>query len=236
MTVVLNSAQLTLFSTPALQKALESGILRAYSTETGIRIDTTFEPTAVLLKRIEAGACPDVLIGVTQHLDGDAPADAMDLATRVPIAKAGLGMAIHPNQKMPDISTMRALTETLTNARSIAYSRSGISSVIFLELLNDLGIADQLMAKATIVDSGFTALAVLDGRAEVAVQLVSELLCVDEAKLVGQFPQGAQRYSEFSAVIGAHLADRTDAISLINFLNSDYAHNRYVAAGLTLPD
>lgn len=194
---------ITLFSTLAVRKALDEGILAGFTDATGIRVDPTFDPTNVLLDHIEAGARPDVMIGVTAQLDPLGAAGVVDLSTRVPIATVGVGVAASPDVRVPDISSVDALVSALLAARSVAYSRTGASGVYFAALLDRLGIADEVNARATVVEKGFTALAVIDGRADLAIQQLSELVFVPEAVLVGPLPDAVQHHTEFAAVVGA---------------------------------
>ena len=66
----------------------------------------------------------------------------------------------------PDIGTPEALKATLLAAQSIAYSRLGASGVLFAGLIERLGIAEAVNAKATIIPSGLTG--ALVARGEVA--------------------------------------------------------------------
>ncbi|WP_460795904.1 substrate-binding domain-containing protein [Microbacterium sp. GXF0217] len=221
---------ITLHSTLAVKKALDESILESFTTETGIEVDGVFDPTNVLLQRIENGERPDLMIGVSHQLD---PLGAvLDLDSRTAIARVGVGIAVDPSCVIPDIHTVDALVVALRSARSVAYSRTGASGVYFARLLEELGIASEVNAQATIVEKGFTALAVIDGRADLAVQQLSELLFVPEATVVGPLPEPVQHYTEFSAAIGAALPDPAPARALLDALSSPRAGRAYAATGL----
>ncbi len=221
------TTRLSLFSALSVKKALDEVLLPAF---TQADLDVTFDPTTLLVKKIGEGAKPDVVIAVTDAFTELAAAGAVTPDSRVVLAKSGIGIATAPDLDSPDISTVDTLRTALTSARSVAYSRSGASGIHFARLLQDLGIADEVNARATVVEKGFTALALTDGRADLAVQQVSELKFVSRARIVGPLPDGAQHYSELSIALGCSAPP--EAADLLRFLSDPAAKTAYRDAGL----
>lgn len=222
----------TLFSTLAVRKALDDVIFDAFTTDTGITIDTVFDPTVQLVRRIDAGETFDVMIGITDSFDPLAERRIVDLATRNPIARTGVGLAVPAGATHPDISTREAFIGTLLAARSVAYSRTGASGIYFAELIRELGIADEINSRATVIEKGFIAHAVCDGRADIAIQQMSELLFVPEAEIVGPFPEAVQHYTEFSAALSAGSVENANARSFIDYLTGQVAAKAYEQTNL----
>ncbi|MBF8189402.1 substrate-binding domain-containing protein [Nonomuraea sp. K274] len=222
-----------LFSTLAVKKALDDVLLEAFERETGIEIDGVYDPTTQLLLRIENGERPDVMIAVTSSFEELRGSGVVDVGTRVPVARTGVGLAVPPDTDLPDVSTFEAFKKTLLDARSVAYSRTGASGIYFARLIQDLGIADEINARATVIDKGFIALAVVDGRADIAIQQLSELRFVPEARIAGPFPDDVQHYTEFSAALGVGSTD--EAKAFVDFLTSDTARAAYEQTGLEMP-
>ncbi|GAA1680487.1 substrate-binding domain-containing protein [Glycomyces endophyticus] len=220
------SSSITLFSTLAVRKALDDAILEAFTAETGIAVHTVFDPTVQLVRRIDAGETFDVMIGVTGSFDPLAEQGIVDLATRTAVARCGIGLAVPPGAPLPDIATKDAFVQTLLDARSVAYSVTGASGIYFKRLIEDLGIADRLNERATIIEKGFIAEAVVDGRADVAIQQLSELLFVPEAVIVGPFPDEVQHYTEFSATLAAG-AGSAAAQAFVDYLTGPVAAAAY---------
>jgi molybdate transport system substrate-binding protein len=127
------------------------------------------------------------------------------------------------------------LISALTTARSVAYSRNGPSGIYFSRLLRDLGIAERVDARSTIVDQGPTAHALIDGRADMAVHQMSELMLVPEASVVGPLPQAVQHYTEFSATLSRNAASDGLATALFKFLTGPLATRAYRSGGLQSP-
>lgn len=221
---------ISLFTALSVRKALEDVLLHAFTKKHGVDVDVTYDPTTILVKKIGEGAKPDVVIAVSSAFTELAAAGAVTPESRVVLAKSGIGIATAPELDSPDIGTVDALRTALTSARSVAYSRSGASGIYFADLIRELGIADEVNARATIVEKGFTALAVTDGRADLAVQQISELKFVPQAKIVGPLPDGAQHYSEMSAALGCSAPP--EAADLLRFLSGPEAKAAYRDAGL----
>ncbi|MGO4247650.1 substrate-binding domain-containing protein [Paenarthrobacter sp. RAF54_2] len=222
-----------LFSTLAVKKALDETILNAFKEETGIHVETVFDPTAQLLHRIDAGESFDVMIGVTDSFAAlGAVVDAKDFTA---LARTGIGVAVGPEGPIPDISTLDAFIAAVLDANSVAYSRTGASGIYFASLLEDLGIAAGVNAKATVLEKGFVAEAVIDGRADVAIQQLSELLFVSGVRIAGPLPTAIQHYTEFSAAVAVQPGDRGAAEKFVAFLTSPLAGAAYAQSLLELP-
>jgi hypothetical protein len=63
----------------------------------------------------------------------------------------------------------------LLGARAVAYSRLGASGILFAQLIERLGIASEVNARALIIPQGFTAERLATGEADLAVQQISHL-------------------------------------------------------------
>ena len=184
-------------STLALKGAVESLAAR-YLAATATRIDADFAPTVGLLKRLREGEKADVLILTREGLDELIAEGAVVASTRVDLARSYVGLAVKAGQPHPDIATEAAFKKTLLLARSIAYSRIGASGIYFAELIQRLGIAAEINARATIT-SGFTAERLVTGEADIAVQQLSELKQVAGIALVGPIPLHLQTPAVFTA-------------------------------------
>jgi molybdate transport system substrate-binding protein len=123
------------------------------------------------------------------------------------------------------------LRATLLGAR-VAYSRIGASGIFFAQLIERMGIASEINAKARIIPSGFTAERLVTGDADLAVQQISELKQVAGVEIVGPIPLHMQRPAVFSA--GRLAASRrvVQADELLKYLASPEAAPVLRASGL----
>lgn len=225
-------APLQLFCAVALQQAIQGAVLEAFTRASGTAVNVVFEPTNVLLNKIEQGARPDVVVGITALLEAVAATGAIVPESLRPVARSGIGVAVSSGVIPPDISSLEALVEALVNARSVAFSRQGPSGIYFAGLLERLGIARSVNSSATLIDHGPTAYALLDGRADLAIHQMSELRLVPEAHIVGFLPDSVQHYTAFSVGLGGTSAGNLWASALAKFLCGATANSAYTVAGL----
>lgn len=206
-------------STLALKGAV-ARLADAYRSASGVAIDADFAPTLALLDRLRGGEGADLVILTREGLDamiGEgrvAPGSATDLA------RSHVGVAVKAGAAHPDIATEAALRATLLGARAVAYSRLGASGILFAQLIEQLGIAEAINARAVIIPVGFTAEKLVTGEADLAVQQISELKQIAGIEVVGPIPLDLQTPAVFSAG-RMTAAPRTDAADhLLRYLAS----------------
>jgi molybdate transport system substrate-binding protein len=189
---------LRVLSTLALRGAVRS-LAGACAAEGGLGIDADFAPTLALLDRLRKGETADVLILTREGLAGLAASGGVVPESCIDLARSYVGLAVKAGTPHPDIATEEALRRTLLRARSIAYSELGASGIFFAQLIAQMGIAGDVIARATIVPQGFTAERLASGQADLAVQQISELKQVSGVEIVGAIPLHLQEPAVFSA-------------------------------------
>jgi molybdate transport system substrate-binding protein len=220
-----------LLSTLALMGAVR-GLAGRYQAELGTRIDADFAPTLGLLDRLRAGEAADVVILTREGLDEVANEGTVVADSRVDLARSYVGIAVKAGAEHPDIATESALRATLLGARSVAYSRIGASGIFFAQLIERMGIASEVNAKARIIPSGFIAERLVTGDADLAVQQFSELKQVAGVEIVGPIPLHMQSPAVFSAGRLAASKRVVQADELLKYLASPEAAPVLRASGL----
>ena len=211
---------LRLFSTLALKGALR-GLAGKYEPMTGARIEADFAPTLGLLQRLRDGEIADVLILTQEGLAGLVAEGVVAAESCVDLARSVVGLAVKAGAAHPDIATEDALRAALLGAGSIAYSRLGASGIFFAQLIERLGIAEQINARATIIPQGFTAERLVSGEADLAVQQISELKQVAGVEIVGPVPLHLQQPAVFSAGRLTSSSKVAQSDQLLKFLASE---------------
>jgi molybdate transport system substrate-binding protein len=206
-------------STLALQGAIGS-LAGRYRSERGVRIDADFAPTLGLLERLRAGEDADILILTREGLADLARAGTVVADSCVDLAHSFVGIAVKADAAHPDIATEAALRTTLLGARAVAYSRMGASGIVFAGLIERMGIAGEISARAVIIPSGFTAERLVSGEADLAVQQISELKQVAGIEVVGPIPHHLQTPAVFSAGRMAASTRKAPADALLKYLAS----------------
>jgi molybdate transport system substrate-binding protein len=216
----------------AVRGAFETGILPPFEAASGVNLVIEWAPTTVIMSKLAAGERADVAVVISDAMDRLVEQGKVDPTSRVEVAHSRLGVAVAHGAAHPDISTVAAFTKTLLAARSVAFSQSGASGIYFAKMIEELGIADAIRAKATIIPAGFTAEKLVTGEADLAVQQVSELMVVSGIEIIGKFPGPVQQVTSLSAAIMSDAENRAAAGQFLSALNTGQAAAAYRASGL----
>lgn len=182
------------------------GVLREVLPRCPGPVEARYDPTAAILKRIEAGERGDAAILTGEGIEALTAQGVLAAGTRVDFAASGIGIAVQAGAPHPDISTDAAFIRLLHETPSLAYSRAGASGIYFAGLLEKLGLAETVNAKATIIPQGFTAERAARGEVAIAVQQISELMAVAGVEIVGPLPPGLQTRVVFAGALFAGAA------------------------------
>ncbi len=181
--------------------------------------------------RLKRGEVVDIVI-VADALLRQLVAESLVLAdSYAPVARSAIGMAVRAGAPKLDISSIDALRSTLLQAKSIGYSPSVSGQYLTTELIQGLGIADQVLGKCHAVGGG-VGVVVARGELEIAVQQMSELLPVPGIAHITPLPPEVQRVSVFSAGVAARCPDAALARAVIKFLASAAAVHAITQSGL----
>ncbi len=180
-------------------------------------IAAAYDPTAIMLERIGRGERADAAILTTEGIDKLTAAGILAPGSRVDLARSLVGLAVKAGAPKLDLSTVEAVKRALTSAR-VVYSKKGQSGIFFAGLIQRLGIADAVNAHAVIVESGTTAGLVVEGRADIAVQQVSELMIVPGVDIAGALPREIQDDLVFAGAVFAGAAKAAEASRFLKLL------------------
>jgi molybdate transport system substrate-binding protein len=183
--------------------------------------------------RLRRGESVDVVIVADGVLVGFIKDGLVMAESYTPLARSAIGMAVRAGAPKPDISTVDALKRTLLQAKSIAYSASVSGEYLTTELIQRLGIADQVLSKSRRIEGGERVGAVVArGEAEIGFQQMSELLPVPGIDHITPLPPQVQKVSTFSAGVAVSATDSDAAYALVKFLASPEAARAITNSGL----
>jgi molybdate transport system substrate-binding protein len=149
------------------------------------------------------------------------------------VARSSIGIAVRAGTPKPDLSTVEGLKRMLLDAKCIAYSASVSGQYLTQELLQKLGIAEQVLGKCRFVGGGErTGAVVARGDADIAFQQISELLPVPGIAHITPLPPDVQKTSAFSAGVGGTARNPELARSVIRFLRTPEAAPAIRQSGL----
>jgi len=183
--------------------------------------------------RLARGERFDIVILADNALDALVAQGLVQPGSRVDLGRSLIGLSVRKGTPRPDISSVAALTQTLLNAKSVAYSASASGTYLSTELFHRLGVAEQMKLTARKIMSERVGAVVARGDAELGFQQVSELLPFKELDFVGALPDEVQQKVFFSAGLMTGSAGTTGAArQLVRFLASKAAAPIVRASGL----
>jgi len=200
-------------------------------TRRGLDFTASYGASNILMPRIAAGEAADVAILTDAAIEDLTRRGVVIDGSRRDLARSAIGIAVRAGAARPNIRTVDAFKETILAARSIAFSRSGASGLHFAKLIEQLGIAAEVMRKARVFD-GVVGELPAKGDVEMAVQQVSELKLVDGIDILGALPDELQKITVFSAGVFARTARPAAAGLLIAALASPEAMGAMRRQGL----
>ena len=224
-------AELKVFATNAVRSALAE-LVPIFEQRSGCKLAVGYSTTAQTLDRIRGGEPGDAVIATAAGIDELAALGKVIAGSRAALASTSIGVAVREGAAKPDIGSVDAFKRALLDAKAVAYTSSGLSGMYFAGLIERLGIAEQIKAKARIRPGGLIAEVVVAGEADLAVQMVSELLSVPGAQFVGALPAEINQTSVIEAGILTGTRESGPARSLVQHLTTPASARVFLAKGL----
>ncbi|MBV8322976.1 MAG: substrate-binding domain-containing protein, partial [Hyphomicrobiales bacterium] len=182
-----HAAEIRVLSTQATEQVYRE-LVPQFEKASGHKVTTVFTGTLDANKRLAAGETYDLLIMSAPSIEQHIKAGKVVAASRVDLAKSGVGVGVKAGAPKPDISTTEALKRTLLAAKSIGYS-TGPSGIYMTGVFQRMGIADEIKPRLKQTPTGvFVGSIIANGEAEIGFQQVSELLPVKGVDYLGALP------------------------------------------------
>ena len=189
-------------------------------------------------RRVLAGEAFDVIIVPRDMSDELVKLDYIVPGTAVALIRINFGLAVDSSARRPDVRTPEALKRTLLEAKTVIITdpaTGAISSVHFMEVLNTLGIADQMKGKLVLHPDGNShARRVAQGQADLGVQAEHEIRCARGVTFL-DYPAALQRTFALMGGVGRSTSDFAAAKSYLAFLTGPETTTAYTAHCLSPP-
>ena len=200
-------------------KAATEELLPPVAASLKRQASTQYGATAVLKKAILDGAAFDAAVLTTDAIDDLVKQGKIVAASRVGVARIGLGLGVRAGAAKPDIRTPEALRRTLLAAKSITFNPNGATVSFINKMFMQLGIAGEMKSKLTPqAESERSQKDVAEGKAEIIVTLIPEVTSVAGVQLVGPLPDAVQGHINFSAGVAVGSKNAGAAAALIQAL------------------
>ncbi|HTC87922.1 MAG TPA: substrate-binding domain-containing protein [Bryobacteraceae bacterium] len=199
----------------------------------GHPVNVKFGTSASFKQAIEGGEQFDLVI-VTPQIIGDLIKDGKIAAgTQVNLASTGEGMAIRTGQPKPDVSSAQAMKQTLLQLKSIGVVKVGAGTPAVVDMLNRLGITEQVQPKIVYQEGADQSMANLaSGKVEAAFGLISEVASVPGVQFAGPLPAEFQRKIFMTAGISGAAKNRKAAEGIIQSFTNAASAEAITAANL----
>jgi molybdate transport system substrate-binding protein len=207
-----------------------------FSKKTGNRLDFVVDTTGALQKRLRSGEKADIILVSAPGMEALDKEQLIMPGTRVDLASAAIGISVHAGAAPPDLSSPDAFKKAMLSARSIALvdPKAGGTSGIYLDgLFQRMGIADEVKKKTVYGMQGSqVAAAVAEGKAELGLTFISEMLPNKGVKLAGPLPAGVQNATNYAVAIPMGSPNPDAARAFIQAMRTGEARKAIAKAGL----
>ena len=194
-----------------------------FEKATGFKPVVTADVAQVMKRRIEGGEAFDLAVLVDFQIDDLIKSGKLLADTRTNIMSSGIGVAVKRGAPKPDISTVEAFKQTLLNAKSITYLKEGASTIHLRKLFDQLGITEAIKAKAVETDGEQVSEFVAEGKVELGLIVIPNIMSVPGAEVVGPLPAAINSIVMFTAGVSAASPNQQVARELIRLMKSPEA-------------
>jgi molybdate transport system substrate-binding protein len=192
-----SGAELKIMSPIALKPVL-TNVVAKFQKSTGDKIELIWSESGKINADIEAGTPFDIAILTPNFVDSLLKQGKLDGATRTPVARSGIGVAVKKGAPKPDVSTTEAFKRAMIEAKSIGFVDQSASSRYLTGLFVRLGIAEQIKDKLKPLH-GTAAQYVAKGDPEIALTQIATIIPFPEVDYAGPLPPDIQLYTIFTA-------------------------------------
>jgi molybdate transport system substrate-binding protein len=206
-----------------------------FEKQTGHRLVVDNETVGALMKRIESGETFDVVFVSPSAVDELIAKGKAAVGSRTDLARVGIGVMVKDGAPKPDVGTVDAFKRAVLAAKSVAFidpASGGSSGIYLVKLFDQMGIGDQVKAKAKLKQGGYVADLIVSGAAELGIHQISEIVPVKGVTLVGPLPKEIQNYTTYSAGISATTAQGDAARALVKILSGSAAAELLKSKGM----
>jgi molybdate transport system substrate-binding protein len=232
--IAAEAAEIRVVTSPGLS-AVFKVLGPQFERTTGNTLTFRYGLQAEQKKQIEAGDL-DLAIVPSDVLDGAVKAGKIVAETRIPVARADLGVGARANAAKPDLRSVDAFKRAMLAAKSVAYVADEPTGMQIASDFEKLGIAEIMKARTKPQKTvSLVWKAVATGDAELGFGFASNILSVEGVELAGHFPTELQYFVEMTAGVASAAQEADGAVAFIKYMRTPEAASALKAKGLVLP-
>ncbi|HEX2215248.1 MAG TPA: substrate-binding domain-containing protein [Xanthobacteraceae bacterium] len=229
--------ELKVLTTVALKGVLDE-LAPDFTRTTGCSLSCTYGPGGMVAERLKSGMTPDVAVTTPAMMETLIRDGYIVAGSAAPIGRSIIGVAVRAGAPKPKIGTVDEFRQALLAAKSVAYTdpaTGAASGVHMVKILERLGIAEAVNAKAKLGSGGPVAEFLARGEAELAVQQICEHMLVEGVEVVGPLPPELQSVTTLAIGLHQRAAAPEAGLALIELLISPVGQRILPAHGLQPP-
>ena len=222
------SMEITLIAPTGAKASIEQ-LAPGFEAKTGYKINGTYAASGLIKKKVIDGEPFDVSILLMPIADALATGNLVESSLKT-LGNVPIAIAIKKGSPQPDISTPEALKQTLLAAKAISYPHGApgaLSAIMVDDVLNKLGITDQILPKVKPGGVG----AVVKGDVDFALAFQNEINNPG-VEIVGPLPEAVSTPAPMVGVISSHAKNPAIAKALLDYLASPDAKAVYKSNGI----
>ena len=217
-----NAAEVTVIASTAMREVMDE-LVPMFERASGNKIAISFLSGSLLPVKVKEGAQADVVVTTPATIDDLVAAGKVGANTRVDFVRSGAGVAVRAGAPKPNVATPDAFKAALLAAKTVGYSQ-GPSGVHFMTVLERLGITAEVKAKGVVPPLGQrVGTLIAEGKAEIGVQQITELLQIPGIDFVAPLPRELQANIVYATATPTSAKERDAAAAFIKYLSSEPA-------------
>jgi molybdate transport system substrate-binding protein len=227
------AADLRVMSGGGAQAALQT-LTAQFQSATGNKVELTFAVVGEIQQKLMNGEKADVVVLPVPLLDAVEKAGGFHTHSRAIVGRIPIGVVVREGVEAPDVSRPEAVRQALLGARSVVFPDPGATPTgkYLMGAFAQMGIAESMRPKIVYrnaIDGGVAL--VRDGKVDLGLFLVTEVLPVKGVRLAGTLPPSLQGYVVYAAAAGADGSSPEVALQFVKFLAQPDARGNWKAAG-----
>jgi molybdate transport system substrate-binding protein len=228
------AAEIKVLTAGAMQYVVQA-VIPDFERQTGNKVMIVSDTVGGLTNRIQSGEAFDVAVMTPAALDTLTMQGKLNGGSRSNLARVGVGVMVKEGAPVPDISTVESLRRALLAAPSVGYTdpaAGGSSGIYFNGLIERMGIANEIRAKAKLKAGGAVADFVVSGEAAIGVQQISEIVGYPGVKFIGPLPAEIQNFTTYGAALGSAAPNAAAGRAFLTALSSARAQEEIRRRGM----
>ena len=212
-------------------------VAKEFERRTGAHVTVEFDTAPQIRRRVAAGESADVFVVPPAVMDELQKGGSIVPESRALVGRSRVGVVVHADAAPPALGDTAAFKRALQGATAVVYNTAS-SGLYCANLLERLGLADELKSRIVVVDTGAAIMEAVASRPPGAIGLaqISEVMVMIDkgcaVKLAAPLPDEIQNMTSYDAAAAKSSATPAAARELAKSLTSAAAKKVFAATGI----